>query len=123
LAFFVFVLWLKADILPVLVTNHTVTIAAELENGQTLVGQCEISHPSPSITSPNTATNTSKFQIYGNPDDRSEASEDLDENDWAVDAMGGEGGSTANNVHYTKENEHHQPLDAPIRRTLFWIRV
>ncbi|PVG00700.1 UPF0052-domain-containing protein [Serendipita vermifera] len=32
-------------ILPVLVTNHTVTIAAELENGEKIVGQCNISHP------------------------------------------------------------------------------
>jgi len=51
----------KANILPVIITNHTVTIAAELvsfvafavspltlvpkENGSRLVGQCEISHP------------------------------------------------------------------------------
>ncbi|KAF8213769.1 UPF0052-domain-containing protein [Mycena galopus ATCC 62051] len=35
----------QANILPVIVTNHTVTIAAELENGEKLVGQCEISHP------------------------------------------------------------------------------
>ncbi|EEB97804.1 hypothetical protein MPER_02803, partial [Moniliophthora perniciosa FA553] len=28
-----------ANILPVIVTNHTVTIAAELENGEKLVGQ------------------------------------------------------------------------------------
>ncbi|KAF7796586.1 hypothetical protein EIP86_007767 [Pleurotus ostreatoroseus] len=35
----------QAHILPVIVTNHTVTIAAELENGARLVGQCEISHP------------------------------------------------------------------------------
>ncbi|KIM84747.1 hypothetical protein PILCRDRAFT_67540 [Piloderma croceum F 1598] len=35
----------QANILPVVVTNHTVTIAAELENGERLVGQCEISHP------------------------------------------------------------------------------
>ncbi|KDQ54965.1 hypothetical protein JAAARDRAFT_181752 [Jaapia argillacea MUCL 33604] len=38
----------QADILPVIVTNHTVTIAAELENGRKLVGQCNISHPVPS---------------------------------------------------------------------------
>jgi len=31
--------------LPVVVTNHTVTIAAELVNGVKIVGQCEISHP------------------------------------------------------------------------------
>jgi hypothetical protein len=54
---------MKANILPIIVTNHTVTIAAELvslsflngsstrqtlcrkENGSKLVGQCEISHP------------------------------------------------------------------------------
>ncbi|KAH7926200.1 UPF0052-domain-containing protein [Leucogyrophana mollusca] len=35
----------QANIVPVIVTNHTVTIAAELENGAKLVGQCEISHP------------------------------------------------------------------------------
>ncbi|KAJ8520366.1 hypothetical protein ONZ45_g2827 [Pleurotus djamor] len=35
----------QATILPVIITNHTVTIAAELENGGRLVGQCEISHP------------------------------------------------------------------------------
>ncbi|CAL1697085.1 unnamed protein product [Somion occarium] len=35
----------QANIVPVIVTNHTVTIAAELENGSRLVGQCEISHP------------------------------------------------------------------------------
>ncbi|KIM51678.1 hypothetical protein SCLCIDRAFT_142755 [Scleroderma citrinum Foug A] len=35
----------QANILPVIITNHTVTIAAELENGSRLVGQCEISHP------------------------------------------------------------------------------
>ncbi|TRM62945.1 hypothetical protein BD626DRAFT_557818 [Schizophyllum amplum] len=32
-------------LLPAIVTNHTVTIAAELDNGEKLVGQCEISHP------------------------------------------------------------------------------
>ncbi|KAI0321925.1 hypothetical protein OF83DRAFT_1236643 [Amylostereum chailletii] len=35
----------QAHILPVVVTNHTVTIAAELTDGSKLVGQCEISHP------------------------------------------------------------------------------
>ncbi|KAJ7480072.1 hypothetical protein B0H11DRAFT_2026407 [Mycena galericulata] len=40
----------QANILPVIVTNHTVTIAAELDNGERLVGQCEISHPVPAPT-------------------------------------------------------------------------
>lgn len=34
-----------AAVLPCINTNHTATIAAELEDGSTLVGQCEISHP------------------------------------------------------------------------------
>lgn len=34
-------------VLPVINTNHTATIAAVLEDGRTIVGQCEISHPSP----------------------------------------------------------------------------
>ncbi|KAH0590185.1 hypothetical protein H2248_000358 [Termitomyces sp. 'cryptogamus'] len=42
----------QANILPVIVTNHTVTIAAELEDGRKLVGQCEISHPVPSDSKP-----------------------------------------------------------------------
>ncbi|RUS24962.1 hypothetical protein BC938DRAFT_472824 [Jimgerdemannia flammicorona] len=35
-------------VVPVINTNHTATIAALLDDGQTLVGQCEISHPSTS---------------------------------------------------------------------------
>lgn len=40
----------QAVILPVIVTNHTVTIAAKLANEMTLVGQCEISHPVGDVT-------------------------------------------------------------------------
>lgn len=32
-------------VIPVINTNQTVTIAAELEDGETIVGQCAISHP------------------------------------------------------------------------------
>ncbi|KZT22076.1 UPF0052-domain-containing protein [Neolentinus lepideus HHB14362 ss-1] len=35
----------QANILPVIITNHTVTIAVELENGSKIIGQCNISHP------------------------------------------------------------------------------
>lgn len=34
-------------VVPVINTNHTATIAAVLENGKVVVGQCEISHPVP----------------------------------------------------------------------------
>lgn len=35
----------SAQVIPVINTNQTVTIAATLENGDQLVGQCNISHP------------------------------------------------------------------------------
>lgn len=35
----------ECHVLPAINTNKTTTIAAELSNGSTLVGQCEISHP------------------------------------------------------------------------------
>ena len=35
------------SVVPVINSNQTATIAASLVNGETLVGQCEISHPSP----------------------------------------------------------------------------
>lgn len=104
---------MKADILPVLVTNHTVTIAADLENGRTLVGQCEISHPSPSLSSPVATNPRSRFHIHQG-DEESEASET--DNEWAEDAMGEQAASTTHNVNYTKEEEQPQPLESPIRR-------
>ncbi|KAI9317163.1 hypothetical protein BX666DRAFT_1857579 [Dichotomocladium elegans] len=38
----------NTSVLPVIVTNHTAAIAAELQDGNILRGQCEISHPAPS---------------------------------------------------------------------------
>lgn len=35
----------SSKVLPIINTNHTATIAAELENEEIVVGQCEISHP------------------------------------------------------------------------------
>ncbi|KAI8332395.1 hypothetical protein BC941DRAFT_359195 [Chlamydoabsidia padenii] len=35
-------------VLPVINTNHMATIAAELQNGDTILGQCDISHPASS---------------------------------------------------------------------------
>ncbi|ORX40050.1 hypothetical protein BD324DRAFT_648662 [Kockovaella imperatae] len=39
-----------AQVIPAINTNQTVTIAAQLANAATLVGQCTISHPTPPIT-------------------------------------------------------------------------
>ncbi|KAG2227440.1 hypothetical protein INT45_007465 [Circinella minor] len=35
----------ETSVIPVIITNHTASIAAELQDGTTLRGQCEISHP------------------------------------------------------------------------------
>lgn len=110
----------QADILPVLVTNHTVTIAAELSNGQTLVGQCEISHPSPSSIPSPIVKPTNTFHLGGRKkvDDSSDDDEEESsfEDDWAEDAMGVDTGSSVQNVNYTKEDEMPESLEAPIRR-------
>ncbi|KAI8067492.1 hypothetical protein BC940DRAFT_227175, partial [Gongronella butleri] len=51
------------SVIPVINTNHTATIAAELQDGQVIIGQCEISHPSPA-----SATNVHHLQ-HCNPID------------------------------------------------------
>ncbi|KAL7416701.1 hypothetical protein BDY24DRAFT_412195 [Mrakia frigida] len=35
----------RSTVIPAILTNHTATIAAELANSQTILGQCNISHP------------------------------------------------------------------------------
>ena len=76
----------QANILPVIVTNHTVTIAAELvrlhirigepsranhppkDNGEKLVGQCEISHPVPGVsTVVGSSSSFAEPDPYGSP--------------------------------------------------------
>ncbi|PWN52205.1 UPF0052-domain-containing protein [Violaceomyces palustris] len=47
-----------SKVLPVINTNHTATIAAELEDGEIIVGQCEISHPAPATRPTNVTTTT-----------------------------------------------------------------
>ena len=51
-----------------LVTNHTVTIAAELQNGRKITGQCNISHPV------NTAEGMASDTLEGLEDDESATS-------------------------------------------------
>ncbi|CAG8714972.1 15540_t:CDS:2, partial [Cetraspora pellucida] len=46
-------------VIPIINTNHSVAIAAELDNGTIITGQCEISHPSQEPqNSPSVADNT-----------------------------------------------------------------
>lgn len=96
------------------------TIAAELKNGRTLVGQCEISHPSPLPSSPVINKGRSTFKFHQEPDENESEDSELDD-DWAEDALGGEAGSTVQNVNYSKEGEHHQSLEAPIHRELLQL--
>ncbi|WVQ73227.1 hypothetical protein IAR50_002793 [Cryptococcus sp. DSM 104548] len=51
------------QVIPVINTNQTVTIAAQLANSTTLVGQCAISHPSPSSSS--STTTSTHTPIHG----------------------------------------------------------
>ncbi|VDB86822.1 unnamed protein product [Peniophora sp. CBMAI 1063] len=86
----------QANIVPVIVTNHTVTIAADLEDNTRLVGQCEISHP---------------VQQTGPPEP---TGLDLGLQDAYETA------TTATNVAFTADSkDDFIPLDAPIHRLLY----
>ncbi|KAG8850154.1 hypothetical protein FRB96_000529 [Tulasnella sp. 330] len=107
----------KAHILPALVTNHTVTIAAELEDNTKIVGQCEISHPvkRPTDTVPPSPDHLArevgrklKGFTLGSDDDETE-----DE--------GEQTGRREKNLDFAKEGEASgiQMLHSRIRRVLY----
>ncbi|KAI0029064.1 UPF0052-domain-containing protein [Vararia minispora EC-137] len=91
----------QANIVPVIVTNHTVTIAAELNDGQRLVGQCEISHPvqrGSALNPPGRGTH--------------DAYEDAISPDLPV--------SQSQNVDFTADaKEEYEHIGAPIHRLLY----
>lgn len=62
----------QATILPAIVTNHTVTIAAELEDGSRLVGQCEISHPVRRDPTISVSSESGSFETLEYEDDQDE---------------------------------------------------
>ncbi|KAF8060950.1 hypothetical protein FPV67DRAFT_314882 [Lyophyllum atratum] len=93
----------QASILPVIVTNHTVTIAAELEDGRRLVGQCEISHPVPLNTAPVDMT--------------------VSEDPYSpVDGMGEFISQRQNMLFESESKAHYEPLGSRISR-LFYINA
>ncbi|KZS90276.1 UPF0052-domain-containing protein, partial [Sistotremastrum niveocremeum HHB9708] len=53
----------QANILPAVVTNHVCTIAAILEDGNKIIGQCQISHPVPGSRHQRTASET-RFPVW-----------------------------------------------------------
>lgn len=72
----------QAHVLPVLVTSHFVTIAAELENRRTIVGQCEISHPVPTGSgTPSALAGASTPQSEQDLDPLADAGADDDDDD------------------------------------------
>lgn len=83
-------------------TNHTVTIAAELENGVKLVGQCEISHP---VRPPQ------DFSIT------------LDEepHDHAVDDPEGSSSKPRNVLFEASGKDHYEALSAKITRMYYHL--
>ncbi|KAI1790455.1 hypothetical protein LXA43DRAFT_505430 [Ganoderma leucocontextum] len=92
----------EANILPVIVTNHTVTIAAELENGERLVGQCEISHP---VRQP-PGISVSLEEDPASP----------------IDPLGGTLPRSRNVLFEAEGKNHYEPLNARITR-LFYINA
>ncbi|CAE6346433.1 unnamed protein product [Rhizoctonia solani] len=72
----------QAHVLPVLVTSHFVTIAAELTNKRTVVGQCEISHPVPS-TKPSVLAGTTTPQSE-EPETQEDGDDDDEDEDGGV---------------------------------------
>ncbi|THH09981.1 hypothetical protein EW146_g8520 [Bondarzewia mesenterica] len=98
----------QANILPVIVTNHTVTIAAELINGTKLVGQCEISHP---VHQSSFGADQDSF-IVTNDEDLPSATEDS--NPMVA--------KRENVVFEADSKEEFEALDAPVSR-LYYINT
>ncbi|KZO98240.1 UPF0052-domain-containing protein [Calocera viscosa TUFC12733] len=96
----------NARILPVIVTNHTVTISAELMNGDTIIGQCDISHP----------VRISRHRVRRSSSTRSAVFD-------GDDGMDEDQVTSAANISFTKEAEEsgkeEQHLAAPINRLLY----
>ncbi|KAF7721944.1 hypothetical protein EC973_003905 [Apophysomyces ossiformis] len=65
-------------VVPIINTNHTATIAALLVNGETLVGQCEISHPSssPHPKTPGGRRNLNPIDAFSHLDEDGQAEDD-----------------------------------------------
>ncbi|OCB89249.1 UPF0052-domain-containing protein [Sanghuangporus baumii] len=98
----------QANIVPVLVTNHTVTIGAELENGRNIIGQCNISHPAHSETS-------FSFALA------SPITEDLAESEFAP-GSNHERSHTPNLVFSKEDEDQEVPLESRINR-LYYINA
>ncbi|KZT08962.1 UPF0052-domain-containing protein [Laetiporus sulphureus 93-53] len=107
----------QANILPVIVTNHTVTIAAELDNGGRLVGQCDISHPVPSSTGTAPGIGVTTYEadyVFESQYDVAPPS--------PVDALDGVISPQRNVMFQADAKEHYEPLDARISR-LYYINA
>ncbi|KAG8978838.1 hypothetical protein FRB93_010606 [Tulasnella sp. JGI-2019a] len=109
----------KAHILPALVTNHTVTIAAELADSTKIVGQCEISHPvkRPSVP-PSPAL---VHQVSGKLKGFTLGSDDEDEEDEDQQGKDEPEQRQPRNLDFGKQGEASdvEILGSPIRRVFY----
>ncbi|KAG8900986.1 hypothetical protein FRB99_005646 [Tulasnella sp. 403] len=98
----------QAQILPVLVTNHTVTIAAELEDDTRIIGQCEISHPVAQQSTPQFASGAAQAFTLDIDEDEEDENNELNS-------------PVEQNIFFAKggENEAEAPLESPIRRVFY----
>lgn len=125
----------SVQVIPVINTNQTVIIAAQLVNGDTLVGQCNISHPTVSPTTVGLSRQRSVVR-HGQAGPALHVRRDSRTFDTAdtpsplVDARGkpwdegnkkGEDGEQGGNISYTKGQEEI-PLEARIER-IFYINL
>ncbi|KAF8761416.1 hypothetical protein RHS01_00386 [Rhizoctonia solani] len=110
----------QAHVLPVLVTSHFVTIAAELTNKRTIVGQCEISHPVPS-TKPSALAGASTPQSELESEEKPGEGEDDDDDD---EHGGGAADTSRLNAMFSKAPEGegsaaYAKLEARINRVFY----
>ncbi|ORX47998.1 UPF0052-domain-containing protein [Hesseltinella vesiculosa] len=112
------------SVIPVINTNHTATIAAVLEDGQTIIGQCEISHPSPYHTPADICNPIDAFMRLGLDDDniRSLKDDGDDSNAMPRDQYGHSSLNHAKeqcnrNLFFSKHTNEHLP--ASIQRVFY----
>ncbi|CAO3627214.1 unnamed protein product [Cunninghamella blakesleeana] len=124
-------------VIPVINTNQTATIAAQLKNGEIIIGQCEISHPSsptkdeknillPHMMNPIDAFMpyhdeehlSSSSSIFSSPiDDPLEMSEFHPPNE--MDLCHSYHSTTSSNLFFEKNSDDQQKLSSPIKRIYY----
>lgn len=125
----------SVQVIPVINTNQTVIIAAQLVNGDTLVGQCNISHPTVNPTTVGLGRQRSVVRhsqagsaLHVRRDSRTFDTADTPSplvnargKPWDVGTKKDEGDDGGGNISYTK-GQDEIPLEARIER-IFYINL